>query len=164
MRIEETIKLDFKDVLIRPKRSTLSSRSEVDVTRTFAFKHSKYKWTGVPIVASNMDTTGTVGVASFLQDYNMFTCLHKHHDWEELEKYIPTLNPQYYAVSIGIGKSDLEYLAQFMSRFPTTEFVCLDVANGYQEAFVEAVKSIRFTYPTKTIIAGNVVTGEMVEN
>jgi GMP reductase len=66
MRIEEDIKLDFKDVLIRPKRSTLSSRKEVDLVRTFKFKHSGWEWTGVPIMAANMDGVGTIDMAKAL--------------------------------------------------------------------------------------------------
>lgn len=163
MRIESTVRLDFKDVLFRPKRSTLSSRAEVDLSRTFTFRNSKSTWSGVPIVASNMDTTGTVGVAAFLEGHKMFTCLHKHHPWEDLETHIPKLDPSFYAVSIGIGEKDMEYLDRFMTSFPMTSFICLDVANGYQESFVSAVKDVRTRFPSQTIIAGNVVTGEMVE-
>ena len=55
MRIEEEIKLDYSDVLFRPKRSTLKSRSEVDLKRKYKFKHSKFSWEGVPIIASDIE-------------------------------------------------------------------------------------------------------------
>ena len=82
-RIETDIKLDFKDVLIRPKRSTLKSRSQVELNRTYVFKNSKTEWTGVPIMAANMDTVGTFQMAeAFFKDM-MFTCIHKHYSVEE---------------------------------------------------------------------------------
>jgi len=77
MRIEEDLKLDFRDVLIRPKRSTLSSRREVDLTRTYRFRHGQQAWTGIPIMASNMDGVGTWAMARSLAEHGMFTCLVK---------------------------------------------------------------------------------------
>ena len=78
MRIEQDIKLDFKDVLIRPKRSTLTSRSEVDISRTYEFLHSKKKYHGIPIIAANLDTTGTLARARALSQHQVSTALHKH--------------------------------------------------------------------------------------
>jgi GMP reductase len=163
MRIEQDIKLDFKDVLIRPKRSTLSSRKDVDLNRTFIFKNSGQTWTGVPIVASNMDTTGTFEMAKELQKHNMFTCLHKYYTLDDWKTNIDDLNAEYFSVSIGITERDMEYLDTIITSFPQVKFICLDVANGYQESFVKAVKRVHSNYPKRTIIAGNVVTGEMVE-
>ena len=77
MKIEQDIKLDFQDVLIRPKRSTLNSRSEVDLIREIYFKNSKRTWKGIPILTSNMDTVGTVDMYNKLKEYNMLTCFHK---------------------------------------------------------------------------------------
>ncbi|XP_076006104.1 GMP reductase 1 isoform X2 [Genypterus blacodes] len=136
-RVDADLKLDFKDVLFRPKRSSLKSRSEVDLQRTFTFRNSKQTYTGIPIIAANMDTTGT---------FEMAQVLSKH-----------------LAVSSGSSKADLEKLCAIMEAVPTLKYICLDVANGYSEYFVEFVKTVREKFPKHTIMAGNVVTGEMVE-
>lgn len=163
MRIDQELKLDFKDVLIRPKRSTLSSRKDVNLNREFVFKNSGQKWFGVPIVSSNMDATGTFEIAKELQKHNMFTCLHKYYTLDDWKKNIIDLNPEYFSISVGISSSDMDYLDMIISNFPQIKFICLDVANGYQESFVLTVKNVHKKYPKHTIIAGNVVTGEMVE-
>ena len=75
MRIEQDIKLDYKDVLLRPKRSVLGSRKEAILKREFHFRHSDIAWCGHPIVASNMDHTGTLEMASTLRYHGMLTCL-----------------------------------------------------------------------------------------
>ena len=160
MRIENDVKLDFKDVLIRPKRSTLTSRKEVQLRRTFTFKHSRMDWTGIPIMSSNMDTTGTFEIAAELSQHGIFTCIHKHYSINEWEENIHKINNNYIALSCGILEKDMEKLAQLAHL---VKFICLDVANGYTERFVDTVKYVRKTYPKHTLIAGNVVTGEMVE-
>lgn len=164
-RIENDIKLDFKDVLIRPKRSTLKSRSMVDLDRTFTFKHSNYTWTGVPIMAANMDTVGTFEIAEVFAANHMITCMHKHYSIEEWVAWAeghPSVL-QYVAVSTGTSENDIEKITEILQRIEAIPFICLDVANGYSEHFVEVVKRLRSLHPSKTIIAGNVVTGEMVE-
>ena len=84
MLIENEVKLDFKDVLIKPKRSTLKSRSEVSLERTYTFRHVKdYVWMGIPIMVANMDTTGTFEMANEMIKYNMFTCIHKHYELKD---------------------------------------------------------------------------------
>ena len=153
------IKLDFSDVLIVPKRSELASRSEVSLERTFIFKHSGRTWTGVPIAVSNMDMTGTVEMARELQKHKMLTCLHKYYTAEQIPA---DLDPEYYAVSVGIREEDLERLGRIMEQ-KNPSFICIDVANGYSTRFLDAVKRVRALYPSVTIIAGNVVTREMVE-
>jgi GMP reductase len=157
--VSNDVKLDFRDVLIVPKRSELGSRSEVSLDRTFTFKHSKRTWTGVPIAVSNMDMTGTVEMALELQKHKMFTCLHKYYNADDLPD---ELNPEYYAVTIGIKDSDIQRLSDIIEK-KNPHFICVDVANGYSVKFLQAVKEVRRLYPTKTIIAGNVVTREMVE-
>ena len=89
MHIEHEVKLDFKDVLIRPKRSTLTSRSDVDITREFVFRHAGVKYHGIPIIASNMDTTGTVEMARALDAFRLSTALHKHYSVEECVRLFP---------------------------------------------------------------------------
>ncbi|ACU08999.1 GMP reductase [Flavobacteriaceae bacterium 3519-10] len=166
MRIEYEIKLGFKDVMIRPKRSTLKSRSQVSLDRTFTFRNSQKKWTGVPIIAANMDTVGTFEMAEALAKEKVVTAIHKHYtaeDWAHFLSTQPDSIYDYIALSTGTGSEDEAKIKQIVDQHPKIEFLCIDVANGYSEHFVEFVKKIRASFPTKTIIAGNVVTGEMVE-
>jgi len=164
MRIEADIKLDFKDVLIRPKRSVLRSRAQVNLERTYIFKHSKMTWTGVPIMAANMDTVGTFEMALALSQFKVITCIHKHYkieEWIAFSQAYPEIL-QFCAVSAGTSDEDFENINSIVSQV-NVPFICLDVANGYSEHFVEHVRRVRQAHPTKTIIAGNVVTQEMVE-
>lgn len=166
MRIETELKLGFKDVMIRPKRSTLNSRSEVTLEREFKFKHSTTTWTGVPIMAANMDTVGTFEMALALAKEKLFSCIHKHYtvdEWNNFIKSSPADIQEYIAVSTGTGKSDLKKVSEIFNHNPQLKFICIDVANGYSEHFVGFVKQMRKQFPDKVIIAGNVVTGEMVE-
>ncbi|HEX9601776.1 MAG TPA: GMP reductase, partial [Mariniflexile sp.] len=166
MRIEYDIKLGFKDVMIRPKRSTLKSRSEVSLEREFKFLHSPFSWTGIPIMAANMDTVGTFEMAKALSKKQLFTAIHKHYsttDWNVFASSLPQGIENYIAVSTGVSKQDSEKLASIFKFNPYLKFICIDVANGYSEYFANFVKQTRDQYPDKVIIAGNVVTGEMVE-
>lgn len=159
MRLISDKKLDFSDVLIVPQRSELSSRKDVDLEREFIFKHSGYVWKGVPIIVSNMDTTGTVAMAKALEKYKVITCLHKFHKYTD----IPTdLNKNYYMVSTGVRKEDLDNLDEIMENIDPI-FICVDVANGYSTVLLETVKYIRKKYPTKVLVAGNVVTTDMAQ-
>lgn len=168
MHIEESVKLDFKDVLIRPKRSTLSSRSDVDISREFVFHHSRRKYHGIPIIGANMDTIGTVEMARALGKHGLSVALHKHYSENELVAFFQSLQPSGLAsssafYSMGIGKADYEKFAAVMARAESVEYVCIDVANGYNESFVHFVKKVRGNFPHLTIMAGNVVTGDMTE-
>ncbi|GAA4974976.1 GMP reductase [Algibacter aquimarinus] len=166
MRIEYDIRLGFKDVMIRPKRSTLKSRSEVDLERHFKFLHSPSTWSGIPIMAANMDTVGTFEMAKALSNKKLFTAIHKHYsikDWETFISNASTGFENYVAVSTGISEKDSLKLASIIKLHPSLKFICIDVANGYSEHFADFVKHTRNLYPEKVIIAGNVVTGEMVE-
>ncbi|TAK72014.1 MAG: GMP reductase [Gammaproteobacteria bacterium] len=164
MRIEYDVKLDFRDVLIRPKRSVLKTRAEVSLEREFKFKHTQSTWQGVPIVAANMDHTGTFKMAKALASHNLLTALDKFLTLEEWEKFAQE-HPKVLAsccVSVGIGENDFAKLEQTL-QVVDVPFICLDVANGYTERFVSCLEHIREKYPKKVIMAGNVVTGEMVE-
>ena len=166
MRIEYDIKLGFKDVMIRPKRSTLKSRSEVNLVRDFKFMHSPLIWSGVPIMAANMDTVGTFEMAKALFKKKLFTAIHKHYSLNEWNYFLsnsPKGIENYIAVSTGIGNQDSEKLSAIFKAHAHLKFICIDVANGYSEYFANFVKRTREQYPDKVIIAGNVVTGEMVE-
>jgi GMP reductase len=163
MRIEDEIKLDFKDVLIRPKRSTLSSRKEVDLNRTYRFKHSGQEWTGVPVMASNMDGVGTFNMAKSLQDHKIFTCLVKNYEIKDWLDHINDLDEDYLAISTGTGDKAFEILNLTISVLPSIKFICIDVANGYSEHFGDFVAKVRSKWPAHTIIAGNVVTADMTQ-
>ena len=165
MRIEQDLKLDFKDVLIRPKRSTLTSRSEVNISRDFVFLHSKRKYHGIPIIAANMDATGTFEMARALAGYQLSVALHKHYGEAELLAFFAeqaTLAATFY--SMGINPPDFDKFCRVKALAgDTIQNVCVDVANGYTKAFVSFIHKLRAAYPDITIMAGNVVTGEMTE-
>lgn len=159
MKLEPDTKLDFSDVLIKPKRSNLSSRNAVNLERTITFLHSRRKWTGVPLMVANMDTTGTFEMYNALKDFHVITCLHKHYN---IEDYPDNLDPNYFAISTGISDSDREKLDILIGKlYPI--FVVVDVANGYSSRFVEFCSKLRQDYPKLTIIAGNVATGDMTQ-
>lgn len=156
MRIRHEPKLDFADVLIQPKRSRLKSRKDVDLTRLFTLPHSKKHISCVPIIASNMDTVGTIGAASVMQDQLMLTWLHKFHTIEELARVIDTSMNIFAMPTIGEGDDDTTILDAFWG-------VRIDVANGYRESFINYVKKVREQHPLLAIFAGNVCTPEITE-
>ena len=169
MRIDDEVKLDYSDVLIRPKRSTLKSRQEVDLVREYPMMHTNRVWTGVPIVAANMDTIGTFEMAAALAEHKLLTALHKHYPAADLVEYFQTLDENirpYVFYSLGIADADREKLDQVLAALALehrpTQF-CIDVANGYSQQFAEFVSRFRESQPDAIIMAGNVVTGEMVE-
>ena len=166
MRIEEDLKLGFKDVLFRPKRSILSSRSQVELHREFRFRHSQSTWRGIPIIAANMDTVGTFAMAKALANFDVMTAIHKHYTEQQWQHFVQTSSDpllQYCMVSTGTSNKDFLKLQNILSFSPALRFICVDVANGYSEHFADFVKTVRETFPQHVICAGNVVTGEMVE-
>ena len=175
MRLEEDMKLDYKDVLIRPKRSVLGSRKEVDLERGYTFRNYKPRfpdaatdrhWRGVPIMASNMDGVGTFEIADILGEQGLFTCLVKTYEANQLVNYFDTPSfpdrANYTAYSMGITNKDHEKF-RLVYEQADIKYVCIDVANGYSNRFRDFVKQFRELYPHIVIIAGNVVTGEMTE-
>ena len=163
MRIEQLdVKLDFKDVLFRPKRSRLGSRSQANVTREFTFVHSKEQFVGVPLIAANMDTVGTVSMAHALSKHQAWTALHKHYP---VQTYVDFFNESESNAffSMGILERDLEKFQAVADATRVNFPVCIDVANGYTETMVDFIKRFREANPTRTIMAGNVVTAEMTE-
>ena len=170
MRLDQTIHLDYADVLLKPKRSTLSSRKDVDMTRTFTFKNSKESYTCCPIVASNMDGVGTFSMAKVLQEHKMMTVITKTTTLEQWKEAVGQgIKLKYISVCTGTGKlwdkdaEDYATLQKVLKSFPDVKFITIDVANGYHENYVDFLKQVRDEYPDKTIIAGNVVTAEMTE-
>ena len=163
MRIEEDIKLDFKDVLFRPKRSTLSSRKEVDLERKYTFKHSGKVYYGIPIMAANMDGVGTLDMANELARHKLFTCLVKSYGIDEFKDQYYSIGTDYFAISTGTSEKDYDRVRQILNVHPEIQYICIDVANGYSEHFGTFVSKMRETYPDHTIIAGNVVTADMTQ-
>lgn len=166
MHIEEETKLDFGDVLIRPKTSTMSSRKEVSLERTFVFKHASIFYKGTPIIAANMDTVGTMEMAAALGKHGMSAALHKFYSEEKLINHFiddgMRENSQSW-YTLGITGAEMDKLKTIMQT-TTPRFICMDVANGYQDAFIDAVKRLRDLVGTGSVImAGNVVTGEITE-
>ena len=164
MRVEHDVKLAFDDVLIRPKRSTLVSRSDVSLEREFSFRHSDTTWKGVPIVAANMDTTGLFDVARVLQDHGMLTCLQKFYSTSACaEAWSNGVDASHVAVTCGSTEESFELLQRKMGTDERIQMICIDVANGYREVFLDFVKRVRSEFPDKILIAGNVATREMTE-
>ena len=163
-KIESGEKLDFNHVLIRPKRSTINSRSEVSLEKSCKFKHSPLPWNGVPIIAANMDTTGTFEIYKTLYYYKMITTLHKFYSKEDYITFSKseTFDPNYFMVSTGISDKDYDRLVSICDSIGVN-WICIDIANGYISNLVTFCKKVREKYPDKTIVAGNVVTREMVE-
>lgn len=159
LKISEDSKLDFSDVLIVPKNSPFKSRNDVEVTTTIRFKYTDYVWTGVPIVVSNIDTTGTIEMALALQEYKMLTCLHKFYTADDIPG---NLDKNYYMVSTGTSQKDLDRLDAIVKKHDPI-FICIDVANGYSQHFVEVIKRVRIKYPSKVLVGGNVVTAERTQ-
>jgi GMP reductase len=171
MLIKQDTKLDYPDVLFEPQRSDMTTRNQ-PLTRTLKFPHTSTVWTGVPIMASNMDGVGTFSMAKALYKHHMLTVIRKHYTIEEWDKFIDEHSDSgifnHMAVSTGTNAifssdaQDYATLQHVMSRTPIP-FICIDVANGYHQVFVDFCKRVRDDYPDKIIMAGNVVTDNMVE-
>ena len=160
MIIEDDLKLDYSDVLIRPKRSTLTSRFDVDLERTYTFYHSGLEWTGVPIMASNMDNTGTFEMHEALSQSGMVTCIARHYN-RNGKLWFGANHKNKLCVMSGISDLEISEIIGVVTTFPDIAFVGLDVANGYTINFVNTIKYLREQLPDVTIIAGNVVTADM---
>ena len=162
MKVNTEPKLDFDDVLLVPHRSKTASRSSVNLERNYIFYHSSQEWNGVPVFAANMDTTGTVSMSNTLQKYGMPTCLHKHY---QNHQYIDTITNEIYQwLSIGIKDKDYERIRQYQDQVGRVPNICIDVANGYTDDFVNFCSKVRNDFGESPIImAGNVCTPEMVQ-
>lgn len=166
MLIDNEIKLGFKDVLIKPRRSILTSRSEVDLTRTLKFKYAANDWTGIPVCNANMDTVGNFKLSTVLAKNNLLSFIHKHYSIDDWKKFISESSDdilENVVVSIGISDNEFDKLKQILALSNKLNKICIDVANGYTELFVNHIKKVRDFYPDHLIIAGNIVTAEIVE-
>ena len=167
MRVESELKLDFDDVLIRPKRSVAPSRASIELKRQFRFRAAQPEaaWAGMPIIAANLDTTGTMQMAAALHGLGMLTCLHKYYPLDELIDFFtnnPASGSTFY--TLGIRDDDFDKLRMFVQKAANkARLICIDAANGYTKYFVDRVKQVRELCPTAAIMAGNVATPEMVQ-
>ena len=166
--IEQDVKLNFDDVLLKPKRSTLSSRASVDLNRTITFRYSPKTFTGVPIMAANMDGVGTFSMAKVLQKYNCITVIKKHYSLDDWKEACGNgVSVSHIAVCTGANMihdpnaEDYDNIKKILEQWPDINYICLDVANGYQESFSNFVAKVRKDFPDKVIIGGNVITPEM---
>ena len=140
------------------------SRSEVNLVREFTFRHTEETWDGVPIVAANMDTTGLFSIAEILQGHKMLTCTQKFYSTREFsEAWEDGVDSEFIAVTCGSTDESFELLERKMATNKGLKMICIDVANGYREVFLNFVKKVRGAFPEKIIIAGNVATREMTE-
>jgi len=184
MRIEPDIKLDYSNVLLRPKRSTLGSRKEVRLERRYTFRNytpvdmsmemlrpeSNPHYEGIPIMAANMDGVATFEMADKLGELGLFTCLVKTYTVNELVSYFDCVDeglrikrPEYAAYSMGITDADHDKFRMVYEQAPNVKYVCIDVANGYSVRFTDFIKEFRQLYPNIVIIAGNVVTADQTQ-
>ena len=166
MRIEEGLKLNYSDVLLRPKRSTLTSRKDVDLEREFNFYHSPKKWRGIPIIAANMATCGIFSMAKVLAPHKIITAFHKYYKIDEYKKFFRDFdNPDFIVYTLGTRPEDLEKLNLMIKEklIDNFSFICIDIPNGYLEHFLKKISEVRKLLPKHIIIAGNVVTNEITE-
>jgi len=170
MRIKPDIKLDYKDVLLEPKRSKLTSRRDVEMEREFSFINSGRTYTGIPIMAANMDGVGTFSMAKVLQKHRMITVMRKHYTVEDWDNAVGNgIKLKYVSICTGTGKiwseeaRDYTVMREVLNRYPDIKFITVDVANGYHQNFIDFVKKVRDEFPDKTIIAGNVITAGATE-
>jgi len=180
MRIEQGLKLDYSNVLLRPKRSTLGSRKDVGLTKRYKFRNyvptemsmeilrpeSAPGYEGIPIMAANMDGVGTMKMADTLASQGLFTCLVKTYSETELVEFFnpfAELRREHVAYSMGITERDLEKFKNVYSQTENIKYVCVDVANGYTKFFSDYISKLRKEFPHIVIIAGNVVTGDQTQ-
>ena len=178
--IIEEVQLDYCDVMIKPKRSTLNSRSEPDIYRTYKMKHTERVLYGNGLIVANMATTGTFNMAKVFAKNLMFTCLHKHYSFEEIKEFLEKYKNEeiefkmgnenciayfndYIFVSTGIKDGDYEKICKVLD-LDICKNLCIDIANGYIPKLLDFVKKIREQYPNLIIMVGNVVTGDMVQD
>ena len=163
MNIDNEIKLDFDDVLLVPQRSTISSRQQVELSRRFKFYHSPKDWHGLPLMAANMDATGTFQMGAALSKYGAITCLHKHYDADTISDYFKYYNIEKHVwISIGMDLDELVKINKIADYLGYAPNICIDIANGYTERFTDWCASVRQDFPESIIMAGNVCTPDMV--
>ena len=159
MRISQEIKLNFEDVLLQPKRSTLTSRQDVEMTRKFSFRNSNKVLDFCPIFASNMDGVGTFDMAKVLQKYKMMTVITKTTTVDQWQQAVGDgLRLQSVSVCTGTKRvfdpeaEDYKTMQAVLKSFPDVKMITIDVANAYHQHMVDFVKMVRDEYPDKVIV------------
>lgn len=160
--VSNDIKLDFSDVRLVPRFSSIDSRSKVNLIKQLDTPISRQRLDTVGIIAANMDGVGTIDVAHTLAQHGVMTAIHKNYSEDELINFFNNPGSQLSFYSMGISDADYEKFNRVKAQAPI-DMVCIDVANGYMDAFYEFILRIRFENPIITIMAGNVVTPEAVK-
>lgn len=162
MKIEQGISYDLDDLILRPNRSTLKSRKDVNIEREFFFYHSPKKWVGIPLICSNMTSVGTMSVATVLSKYKIITCLHKYYTLDQLTQFLSNQNLDYNWVTVGKDINDMFKIMNLEQQLGKSVNICIDFANGHLDSFVKHCKNIRDRFPNAIILAGNVAISESV--
>lgn len=139
--------IDFNDVLIIPRPTTITSRNDINLEIEDE----------IPIMAANMATIGQLSVAKILANYKLLTCLHKFYDVNEIEKEALEIY-RFLIPSAGIDKESNQRLEEICKHIPGIKYICFDVANGYMIKYINHLFEMRNKYPDVKIIAGNVAT------
>jgi len=167
MHIMPDVKLSFDDILIVPQLSDIESRKQVEIHRQFTFPHSTVTLNCIPIIIANMDTVGTFAMAKSLCNLDVLVALHKHYTVHELVDFFKSDSKYQDRVfySMGIGEKESHKLLQFKEQYGSfPKLICIDVANGYTQSFLDYTKSIRnYVGKDSVIMAGNIVTKSMTE-
>lgn len=170
MQIIDSVQLDFSDVLIRPRRSTLASRKDVDITREYKFKWCPKVIKGTGIMQANMGTIGNFAVSERMLENGLFACLHKHHSVESLisfYKKLLTYDDDRWMrclLSIGLKDNGVEKLERIYNELGIQVGIKLDVPNGYIPQVKEMVIKLRNEFPEMFIGVGNIATGDITED
>ena len=162
--IDSKVKLDFCDVLIVPRPTSISSRKEVYLSCSYHLPKSNIEIVGVPIFAANMEGVGTIEMCKALARHGMYTCLTKSNSIKIAESGMPSGIDA--CSDYCVGTFGLDWASKFaIDNYDISKFfkiICLDVANGYMDCFAKFVSDIRKKFPNIGIIAGNIVTSDGV--
>lgn len=170
MQIVDSVQLDFSDVLIKPRRSSIDSRSKVNISRDYKFKWCPIPITGTGIMQSNMGTIGNFEVSRKMLNNGLFACLHKHHPLEDLLSFYKELFSygdgiwRRCLLSIGLRDNGIEKLRTINKELGVQIGIKFDVPNGYIPQVKERVIELRKEFPEMFIMVGNVVTGDITED
>ena len=159
-------KLNFKDVLIVPKSSKINSRKDVILDTKILFPASGINWTGVPIMASNMDNVGTFEMGFALQNFHMTNAVSKFYNKDAWVKSISNgLDLEFNFITFGLQEiSEIDEIISYILQKTNKNIktIVFDIPNGYIEKFSKIISEARKEFPKLGIIAGNVVTAEGV--
>ncbi len=170
MQIINETQYDFNDVLIKPKRSELTSRKDVNLVREFKGRwNKKIKFSTIPLILSNMDSITSTEMCRKMLENNCMVAHNKfitYEEWEELLEenlFKTSLKECRLAYTIGIRKNEngkyveLEQFRKLKNKYPDIfKHLIVDVPNGYTETFADFVEMVRKEFKDLFITAGNV--------